>query len=171
MALGVHRPTAESTHILCRHVDEPPLEFTTRVLRRTDRIQKSRHIRSLWYLLGSDTIATLGSMPLLQSLFGMLTSGSSLTVVGPGSHQDTVLGWLDSLLHRRRAGVSVQARLYSGARRGEPGHNFGRAQADTRAGLRRALPRDSRLPSAEPELRSLLNPELGPFQHALADSA
>ena len=171
MALGSHRPTAESTHILCRHVDEPPLEFTTRVLRRTDRIQKSRHIRSLWYLLGSDTLATLGSMPLLQSLFGMLTSGSSLTVVGPGSHQETVLGWLDSLLHRRRADVSVQARLYSGARLGEAGHNFGRAQHDTRAGLRRALPRDSRLPSTESELRSLPNPEHGPFQHALADSA
>ncbi len=131
LALGAHRPTAESTHILCRQMDEPPLEFTTRVLRRTDRIQKSRHIRALWYLLGSDTIETLGSMPLLQSLFGMLTSGSSLTVVGPGSHQDTVLGWLDSLVHRRRAGVTVQARLFGGAAQAGARHKLGRGHQDS----------------------------------------
>jgi hypothetical protein len=171
LALGAHRPTAESTHILCRHVDEPPLEFTTRVLRRIDRIQKSRHIRSLWYLLGSEAIETLGSMPLLQSLFGMLTSGSSLTVVGPGSHQETVLEWLDSLVHRRRAGVTLQARLYSGSRLTETGHNFGRAQHDTPGRTLRAVPRDSRLRLAEPELRSWPDPELAAPQHALADSA
>jgi hypothetical protein len=164
-ALEVHRPTAESTHILCRHVDEPALEFTARVLRRTDRIQKNRTIRALWYLLGADTIEALGSMPLLQSLFGMLTSGSSLTVVGPGSHQDTVLEWLDSLVRRRRAGVTVQARLYTGAGQAGTGRNCGRG------GLLRAVPRDSRLRWADCEPRSLPDLELERSRHAVADSA
>jgi hypothetical protein len=42
----------------------------------------------------------------------MLKSGSSLTVVGPGSHQSAVFEWIDTLLHRHRAEVAVAARLY-----------------------------------------------------------
>jgi hypothetical protein len=110
VALGAARADAESTHVLCRHLDESTPDFTRRVLRRIDRIQRSRRVRSLWYVVGSEAARARCSLPLLQSLLPMLESGSSLTVVGPGSHQSAVFEWIDSIL-RRQSNVTVRAQL------------------------------------------------------------
>lgn len=112
VALGVARADAESTHVLCRHQDESTPDFTRRVLRRIDRIQRSRRVRSLWYVVGSEAARARNALPLLQSLLPLLESGSSLTVVGPGSHQSAVFEWIESILHRR-ANVTVRAQLYA----------------------------------------------------------
>jgi hypothetical protein len=98
--------------VLCRHEDEATSEFSTRVLRRMGRIQKSHGVRALWYVVGSDGTEAWRSLPLLSSLLEMLSSGSSLTVVGPGTHQSTVFDWLDSLINRRNSEVTVGVRLY-----------------------------------------------------------
>jgi hypothetical protein len=119
VALGVARADAESTHVLCRHPDESTPDFTRRVLRRIDRIQRSRRVRSLWYVVGSDGARARCSLPLLQSLLPMLESGSSLTVVGPGSHQSAVFEWIDSIL-RRRSNVTVRAQLYADSAEAAP---------------------------------------------------
>jgi hypothetical protein len=121
VALGAARADAESTHVLCRHVDESTPDFTRRVLRRIDRIQRSRRVRSLWYVVGSEAARARRPLPLLQSLLPLLEGGSSLTVVGPGSHQSAVFEWIDSLLHRR-SNVTVRAQLYAdGAEAPRPG--------------------------------------------------
>lgn len=112
VALGAARADAESTHVLCRHPDESTPDFTRRVLRRIDRIQRSRRVRSLWYVVGSEAARARRPLPLLQSLLPLLENGSSLTVVGPGSHQSAVFEWIDSILHRR-ANVTVRAQLYA----------------------------------------------------------
>jgi len=112
VALGAARADAESTHVLCRHVDESTPDFARRVLRRIDRIQRSRRVRSLWYVVGSEAARARRPLPLLQSLLPLLESGSSLTVVGPGSHQAAVFEWIDSIL-RRRSNVTVRAQLYA----------------------------------------------------------
>jgi hypothetical protein len=112
VALGVVRADAESTHVLCRHLDESTPDFTRRVLRRIDRIQKSRRVRALWYVVGSEAARGRCSLPLLQSLLPLLEGGSSLTVVGPGSHQSAVFEWIDSIMHRRE-NVTVRAQLYA----------------------------------------------------------
>jgi hypothetical protein len=114
VALGVARADAESTHVLCRHQDESTPDFTRRVLRRIDRIQRSRRVRSLWYVVGSEAARRRCPLPLLQSLLPLLESGSSLTVVGPGSHQSAVFEWIDSIMHRR-TNVTVRAQLYADA--------------------------------------------------------
>lgn len=111
-ALGARCPGAESTHVLCRHEDEATCDFSTRVLRRMARIQKSHGIRALWYVVGSDGSEAWRSLPLLSALLEMLSSGSSLTVVGPGTHQTAVFDWLDSLLHRRNQEVTLGVKLY-----------------------------------------------------------
>jgi hypothetical protein len=85
------------------------------MLRRMARIQKSHGIRALWYVVGTDGSEDWRSLPLLSCLLEMLSSGSSLTVVGPGTHQATVFDWLDSLLHRRNPEVTVGVQLYAGA--------------------------------------------------------
>jgi hypothetical protein len=112
VALRARCPGAESTHVLCRHEDEATCDFSTRVLRRMARIQKSHGIRALWYVVGSDGSDAWRSLPLLSSLLEMLSSGASLTVVGPGTHQTAVFDWLDSLLHRRKPEVTVGVKLY-----------------------------------------------------------
>ncbi|HTV21404.1 MAG TPA: hypothetical protein VMG12_22105 [Polyangiaceae bacterium] len=112
VALGVARADAESTHVLCRHADESTPDFTRRVLRRIERIQQSRRVRSLWYVVGSEAARGRCSVPLLQSLLPLLEGGSSLTVVGPGSHQSAVFQWIDSIMHRRE-NVTVRAQLYA----------------------------------------------------------
>jgi hypothetical protein len=111
-ALEARRPGAESTHVLCRHEDESTSEFSTRMLRRMARIQKSHGIRALWYVLGSNGSEHWRSLPLLRRLLEMLSSGSSLTVVGHGTHQATVFDWLDSLIHRRNPEITVGVQLY-----------------------------------------------------------
>lgn len=112
VALGVVRADAESTHVLCRHDDESTPDFTRRVLRRIQRIQRSRRVRALWYVVGSEAASGRCSVPLLQALLPLLESGSSLTVVGPGSHQSAVFEWIDSII-QRRANVTVRAQLYA----------------------------------------------------------
>jgi hypothetical protein len=119
VALGAARADAESTHVLCRHVDESTPDFTRRVLRRIDRIQRSRRVRSLWYVVGSEAARARRPLPLLQSLLPLLESGSSLTVVGPGSHQAAVFEWIDSIL-RRRSNVTVRAQLYADSAEAAP---------------------------------------------------
>lgn len=122
-ALRAHRPTAESTHVLCRHADESAGDFQKRVLDRTERIRACRRIRALWYVAGTDSVKRHGepasecvaastTLPLLETLVPMLETGASLTVVGPGTHQGAVFAWLDSLLPQHRSRVSVRAQLY-----------------------------------------------------------
>lgn len=112
VALGVVRANAESTHVLCRHADESTPDFARRVLRRIERIQQTRRVRSLWYVVGSEAARGRCTLPLLQSLLPLLEGGSSLTVVGPGSHQSAVFQWIDSIMHRRE-NVTVRAQLYA----------------------------------------------------------
>ena len=122
-ALGAHRPTAESTHVLCRHADESTSEFQKRVLDRTERIRACRRIRALWYVAGSESVESSleigfestdrpGALPLLATLLPMLETGASLTVIGPGTHQGAVFAWLDSLIPQHRSRVTVRAQLY-----------------------------------------------------------
>lgn len=122
VALGAARADAESTHVLCRHEDESTPDFTRRVLRRIDRIQRSRRVRSLWYVVGSEAARARRPLPLLQSLLPLLESGSSLTVVGPGSHQGAVFEWIDAIL-RRRSNVTVRAQLYADSAEAAPRHS------------------------------------------------
>jgi hypothetical protein len=112
VALGTPRTDAESTHVLCRHGDEPTPDFVHRVLRRIARIQRDRHIGSLCYVVGPEA-ARDGSTPPLHSLVQGLPSGTSLTVVGPGSLQGVVFSWIESILQRLHGGVTVKARLYA----------------------------------------------------------
>lgn len=114
VALGVARADAESTHVLCRHPDESTTDFTKRVQRRIERIQRTRRVRSLWYVVGPEAVRVRCSLPLLQSLLPLLESGASLTVVGPGSHQGAVFEWIDSLIQHRE-NVTVRAQLYADA--------------------------------------------------------
>jgi hypothetical protein len=127
-----HRATAESTHVLCRLQHESSGQFFDRVLRRIQRITQSGKVGALWYIVGNDIESNDGmrndgmrndrmrndglgercSMPLLHSLLGLLESGSTLTVVGPGTHQRAVFEWLEALLGRNRKEVTVRARLY-----------------------------------------------------------
>ena len=108
-----------------------------------ERIGKCRRIRSLWYVVGSEETERPCALPLLSTLLSMLDSGASLTVVGPGTHQDAVFEWLDSLIPLHRSRVTVRAQLYS-----QP-HTTGAAQTTATAGghahgpMRRAVPRSA----------------------------
>lgn len=158
-ALGARCPGAESTHVLCRHGDEGTSEFSTRVLRRMARIQRSRGIRALWYVVGSDGSEAWRALPLLSSLLEMLSSGSSLTVVGPGTHQSAVFDWLDALMHRRNPEVTVGVKLYPHAGDApQPAADRRREGAPTVARTRHQASRFRLLPELEPSF-------------ALADSA
>jgi len=146
VALGVARADAESTHVLCRHQDESTPDFTRRVLRRIERIQRSRRVRSLWYVVGSEAARGRCSAPLLQSLLPLLEGGSSLTVVGPGSHQSAVFAWIDSIIHRR-ANVTVRAQLYADSAE-VPLRSPARARSHAmHAGAPRSAPASVREPS------------------------
>jgi hypothetical protein len=112
VALGVPRTDAESTHVLCRHRDEATPDFMSRVLRRIARIRRNWRIGSLCYVVGPE-VARDGSVPPLHSLMQEMESGTSLTVVGPGSSQGVLFSWIESILQRRHSGVTVKARLYA----------------------------------------------------------
>jgi len=114
VALGAPRTDAESTHVLCRHGDEATPDFVHRVLRRIARIQRNWHIGSLCYVVGPEAVRD-GSAPPLHALMQGLPSGTSLTVVGPGSAQGVVFSWIESILQRLHGGVTVKARLYEDA--------------------------------------------------------
>jgi hypothetical protein len=115
VALGAPRTDAESTHVLCRHVDETTPDFMSRVLRRVERIQRNRRVRSLWYVGGSDAVDGRSPLPLLQSLAARLEGGGCLTVFGPRSHHEAVFEWVDSVVEQRPANVTVRAQLYPDA--------------------------------------------------------
>lgn len=109
-ALGVRRPGTESTHVLCRHEDEGTSDFASRVLRRVARIQRSHGIRAVSYVVGSEE-SDARPLPLLSSLLEMLSAGSSLTLVGPGTHQAAAFDWLAALMHVHPE-VTVGVKLY-----------------------------------------------------------
>ena len=164
-ALGAHRPTAESTHVLCRHADESAWDFEKRVLDRTERIRACWRIRALWYVVGSEHVGNPTNsaseclelpraLPILETLVPMLETGASLTVIGPGTHQGAVFAWLDSLIPQHRSRVTVRAQLY-------PHH------VPTAAGAQRRAPlRSSPVSSAAPLRSSNYEAEL-----PLAESA
>jgi hypothetical protein len=114
VALGTARAGAESTHVLCRHADETTPDFMRRVLARMARLQRHRRVRALWYVVGSDAAARR-SAPLLASLSKLLSAGASLTVVGPGSHQSALFGWIETVMQGGRHDVVVRAQLYTEA--------------------------------------------------------
>jgi hypothetical protein len=115
VALGAPRTDAESTHVLCRHLDETTPDFMRRVLRRIERIQRTRRVRSLWYVGGAEAVSGRSPVPILQSLVDRLEDGGCLIVLGPRSCQSTVLEWVDSVVEQRAANVTVRAQLYSDA--------------------------------------------------------
>jgi hypothetical protein len=119
VALGAARAGAESTHVLCRHADETTADFTRRVLARVARIQRTRRVRALWYVVGESTI-TRRSSTLLSSLSTLVGEDAHLTVVAPGSQQSELFAWIDSVMQRRASGVTVRAHLYPDAEQREP---------------------------------------------------
>lgn len=114
VALGVPRTDAESTHVLCRHSDETPRDFSARVRRRIERIRQTRPVRSLWYVVGSDVVtAANGALPLLGILLPLLDAEATLTVVGPDSQQRVLFEGIDRILQRRPDDLTVRAELYA----------------------------------------------------------
>ena len=113
VALGAPRTDAESTHVLCRHVDETTPDFTRRVLRRIERIQRTLRVRSLWYVGGEEAAEGRSPVPVLQALLPRLDSGGCLTVLGPAQLQSAVFEWIDALVEGRPANVTVRAQLYA----------------------------------------------------------
>jgi hypothetical protein len=111
--LGVPRADAESTHVLCRHVDETTPDFSMRVLRRIQRIQETRRVRALCYVVGAGARTTARSEQVLPALVPLLEEGSSLTVVGPSSHQSQVFECLDAAMQLGRDDLAVRAQFYS----------------------------------------------------------
>jgi hypothetical protein len=113
VALGAPRTEAESTHVLCRHADESTPDFARRVLRRLERIQRGRRVRSLCHVLGSEGALARNPVPLLRALVPSLERGATLTVVGPSSSQRRVFEWIDALMEATRGEIEVRAQLYA----------------------------------------------------------
>jgi hypothetical protein len=111
VALRAARADAESTHVLCRHLDETSSSFMHRVQRRILRISGTCCIRSLCYVVGPEAACGRSAVPLLEQLMPLLGAGASLTVAGPGSHRGIVFEWIKTL-QRRSTHVAVRARLY-----------------------------------------------------------
>jgi hypothetical protein len=117
VALGAARADAESTHVLCRHLEETSADFMRRTQRRIERIARTCCIRSLCYVIGPEAACGRSAVPLLVELMSLLAAGANLTVAGPESHRGVVFEWLDAL-RQRRVNVSVRARLYDDGREG-----------------------------------------------------
>jgi hypothetical protein len=113
VALGALRTDAESTHVLCRHVDEAVPDFAERVLRRLKRIQRGRRLRSLWYVVGSEDVFPRSPAPLLRALVPSLERGAKLTLVGPSSAQRRIFEWIDALLDATLGEIEIVAQLYA----------------------------------------------------------
>jgi hypothetical protein len=111
-ALGVPSADAESTHVLCRHTDETTPDFSTRVLKRIQRIQQNQRVRALCYVVGAESGMTRPGH-VLSALLPVLDEGSSLTVVGPRSHQSAVFACIDSAMQRGRDDLTLRAELYA----------------------------------------------------------
>jgi hypothetical protein len=112
LALGAHRPSEDSTYVLCRAAGELPVEFRLRVLRRTRSILAHRCIESLWYVVGAKSLEPSDSVHLLEALLPLLESGSRLTLASPRSCGGVVFGWVDALLGQRSADVNMGVRFY-----------------------------------------------------------
>jgi hypothetical protein len=110
--LGVPRADAESTHVLCRHIDETTPDFSRRVLRRIQRIQQTRRVRGVCYVVGAGARTTARSEQVLPALVPLLEEGSSLTVVGPSSHQSEVFECIDAAMQFSRDDLTVRAQFY-----------------------------------------------------------
>jgi hypothetical protein len=130
VALAAPRSDAESTHVLCRHSDETLRDFSQRVQRRIARIQHTRRVHSLWYVVGAEAATADGELPLLGALLPLLDAEASLTVVAPGSLQSELFEGIDSVLQRRPHDLTVHAQLYAST----PPPSSSRAQADRLGG-------------------------------------
>ncbi|MEO8184691.1 MAG: hypothetical protein ABI895_38270 [Deltaproteobacteria bacterium] len=125
LALGAHRPSEESTYVLCRAAVEQAPEFNQRVLKRARQIQTQRSIDSLWYVVGSRPIETSASMRLLEELLPLLERGSRITLATPRSLGNVVFGWVDALLGQRGADINMGVRFYPDI--SEPGRGEARS--------------------------------------------
>ena len=112
LALAAHRPSEESTYVLCRAAIERGPEFSQRVLKRARQIRVRRSIDSLWYVLGSQLLEPSGSIRLLEALLPLLERGSRITLATPRSCGSLVFGWVDSLLGQRGDDVNMGIRFY-----------------------------------------------------------
>src|SRR4051812_35693267 len=83
LALGAHRPSEESTYVLCRADNEKTTDFAVRVLKRARQIRIHQCIESLWYVIGARTFDASSSARLLQELLPMLERGSRITLATP----------------------------------------------------------------------------------------
>jgi hypothetical protein len=142
---GVPSSDAESTHVLCRHTDETTPDFSRRVLRRIQRIQQTRRVRALCYVVGAGASTMSRSEQVLPALVPLLEEGSSLTVVGPSSHQSEVFECIDAAMQFSRDDLTVRAQFYP-----EP---------EPRA------PRSSRRPNVPASVASARNRALSPGRH------
>jgi len=131
LALSAHRPSEESTYVLCRAESERGPDFTCRVLKRARQIQTHRRIGSLWYVVGSKSFEPTGSVGLLEELLPLLERGARVTLATPRSFGSVVFGWVDTLLGRTGGDVNMGVRFYpdvSELRRGAPPSGFGSQQ-------------------------------------------
>jgi hypothetical protein len=112
LALGAHRPSEESTYVLCRAASERGPDFSRRVLKRVQQIQAHRCIGSLWYVVGSKSFEPTGSVGLLEELLPLLERGARVTLATPRSFGSVVFGWVDTLLGRTRDDVNMGVRFY-----------------------------------------------------------
>ena len=112
LALGAHRPSKESTYVLCRAPVERGPEFSERVLKRARQIQARRSIDSLWYVIGSKPIEPVASIELLEELLPLLERGSSITFATPRSLDSVAFGWVDSLLGSWGHDLNMGVRFY-----------------------------------------------------------
>lgn len=112
IALGAHRPSEESTYVLCRAASERNADFAARVLKRARQIRLHQCIESLWYVIGARTFDASSSVGLLEDLLPLLERGSRITLATPRSIGGAVLGWVDSLLGQRGDDVNMGIRFY-----------------------------------------------------------
>ena len=112
IALGAHRPSEESTYVLCRAASECNADFAARVLKRARQIRAHQCIESLWYVIGARSFDASSSSRLLEELLPLLERGSRITLATPRSIGGAVFGWVDSLLGKRGDDVNMGVRFY-----------------------------------------------------------
>jgi hypothetical protein len=131
LALGAHRPSEESTYVLCRAAGERGPDFTRRVLKRVRQIQVHKSIGSLWYVVGPKSFEPSSSARLLEELLPLLEPDARVTLATPRSFGSMVFGWVDALIGRMGDSVNMGVRFYpdvSELRRGAAGTALGNQQ-------------------------------------------
>lgn len=113
LAVAGHRPSQESTYVLSRAAHEGAADFKDRVLKRAARIRARQSIDSLWYVVGSAPFEPATSLRLLEELLPLLDGGCNVTLSAPRRHGRVLFSWLDELLGKSNADVSVGVRLYA----------------------------------------------------------